>query len=68
MERKNMDTHTIPHGPLANLPPMSAHDRLMRDLLVFLEDAGNFACDHRSNGLEHRADELLIRVRRQLQE
>lgn len=59
---------TIPHGPLANLPPMSAHDRLMRDLLVFLEDAGNMAAEAGFRCMEHRADSLLIRVRRQLED
>lgn len=59
--------NVIQHGPLANLPPMSRHDALMRDLLEFLEDAGNMACDQGFHCLEHRADELLIRVRRQLE-
>ncbi|RAU21096.1 hypothetical protein CU669_15190 [Paramagnetospirillum kuznetsovii] len=42
------------------------HTALMRDLLIFIEDAGNMACDQGFDCLSHRADDLFVRVQREL--
>lgn len=53
---------------LATLPPMSSHDRLMRDLLMFIEDASNQFADDCHDHMARRADELFVRIERQLGE
>ena len=50
-----------------NTPTISRPDALMRDLLLFVEDAGNMACEAGFNSIEHRADQLFIRIKRELE-
>lgn len=60
---------TLIPAPASSSPPFapSRHDSLLRDLLIFLEDVGNMACDSGFYCLEHRADQLYVRVKRELE-
>jgi hypothetical protein len=50
-----------------NPQPISRHDALLRDLQDFAEDVANLACDQGWHSLEHRADSLHQRLKRELE-
>jgi hypothetical protein len=50
-----------------NVPPVSRHDALLRDLMLLVEDVGNLAADQGWNHLEYRCDGLYVRLRRELE-
>ena len=64
-----MPLHPLFAGIFASTLPPTGDSRaaLLRDLQNFVEDVGNLAADQGWNHIEHRADSLFVRLRRELE-